>query len=71
MKIKPKQEEALEEIAFNGRDCRIALLTGYGKSLIYQLLPSVCDHLNAENFTESKSIVLVVYPLNAIRGSVT
>ena len=28
MKIKPKQKEALEEIAFNGWDCRIVLPTG-------------------------------------------
>ena len=37
----PKQEEALEKIVLDGQDCLIVLPTGYGKSLIYQLLPSL------------------------------
>ena len=38
--LKPKQKEALQSIVFNGQDCLIVLLTGYGKSLIYQMLLS-------------------------------
>ena len=37
----PKQEEALEKIVLDGQDCFIVLPTGYGKSLIYQLLASL------------------------------
>ena len=37
----PKQEEALEKTVLDGQDCLIVLPTGYGKSLIYQLLPSL------------------------------
>ena len=33
LKLKPKQEEALQAIVLNGRDCLIGLPTGYGKSL--------------------------------------
>ena len=36
-----KQEEALEKIVLDGQDCLIVLPTGYGKSLIYQVLPSL------------------------------
>jgi len=38
--IKPKQLSALESIIEN-RDTLCILPTGYGKSLIYQLIPSV------------------------------
>ena len=37
----PKQEEALEKIVLDGQDCLIVPPTGYGKSLIYQLLASL------------------------------
>ena len=66
LKIKSKQKEALEAIAVNKRDCIIILPTGYGKSLIYQLLPSLCDRLAYGNCTENKSVVIVVSPLNAL-----
>ena len=36
-----KQGEALEKIVLDSQDCVIVLPTGYGKSLIYQLLPSL------------------------------
>ena len=66
LRLKSKQKEALEAIAVNKRDCLIVLPTGYGKSLIYQLLPSLCDHLADEKCAENNSIVIVVSPLNAI-----
>lgn len=37
--FKPKQKAALQNIVLNNQNCLIALLTGYGKSFIYQLLP--------------------------------
>ena len=39
--IEPKQKEALEKIVLDVQYCLIVLPTGYGKSLIYQLLPSL------------------------------
>ena len=39
LKLKQKQKEALQAIVVNGQDCLIVLPTGYGKSLIYQMLP--------------------------------
>ena len=65
--LKPKQKEALQSIVFKGQDCLIVLPTGYGKSLIYQMLPSLFDKISARNLSsKDKSIVIVVSPLNAL-----
>ena len=42
--LKVKQQEALEAFVF-GKDTFVALPTGYGKSIIYALLPSIFDKL--------------------------
>ena len=39
--LKSRKKEALQSIVFKGQDCLIVLPTGYGKSLIYQMLPSL------------------------------
>ena len=65
--LKPKQKEALQSIVFKGQDCLIVLPTGYGKSLIYQMLQSLFDKISARNLSsKDKSIVIVVSPLNAL-----
>ena len=65
--LKPKQKEALRSIVFKGQDCLIVLPTGYGKSLIYQMLQSLFDKISARNLSsKDKSIVIVVSPLNAL-----
>ena len=68
LKLKPKQRESLQEIIVNKRDCLAILPTGYGKSLIYQLLPSIADHMASVNgdTAKNKSIVIVVSPLNTL-----
>ena len=63
--IKPKQKEALQKIVLDGQDCLIVLPTGYGKSLIYQLLPSLFDRVSKDS-SKDKSVVIVVSPLNAL-----
>ncbi|CAH3149130.1 unnamed protein product, partial [Porites evermanni] len=60
--LKPRQKEALQSIVFKGQDCLIVLPTGYGKSLIYQMLPSLARNLSSKD----KSIVIVVSPLNEL-----
>ena len=49
---------------FKGKDTICILPTGYGKSLIYKLLPNVFDFFlsSEENF----SSIIVVSPLNAL-----
>ena len=65
--IKQKQREALEKIVLYGKDSLIVLPTGYGKSLIYQMLPPLFDYyLAADKLKNDKSIVIVICPLNAL-----
>ena len=47
----------------NGEDTFVSLPTGHGKSLIYQLSPSVSKHLG---LLSEVPIVLVISPLNAL-----
>ena len=44
------------------------ILTGYGKSLLFQLLPGICRVLNTMGYTTcpKKAIILVICPLNAL-----
>ena len=42
------------------------LPTGYGKSLIYQLLPLVLDFFTANGSPVRESTVIVTSPLNAL-----
>ena len=71
--LKPKQTKCLDAL-YNRRDTVAVLPTGYGKSLIYQLLPTL---LNERNLYEqrrsdevvlyrSSAVILVVSPLNSL-----
>ncbi|XP_046343725.2 ATP-dependent DNA helicase RecQ-like [Haliotis rufescens] len=59
-KLKDKQEETLKTV-FAGRDCIAVLPTGYGKSLIFQLLPFLL-----QRDRPAPGIVIVVSPLNSL-----
>ena len=71
--LKQKQEEILKIIALKQKDVLVVLPTGYGKSLIYQIIPPLMDYMDSgQRPTQKKSVVLVVSPLNAlIRNQVT
>ena len=56
------QSKALFHV-LNGEDTFVSLSTGHGKSLIYQLAPSVSKHLG---LLSEVPIVLVISPLNAL-----
>lgn len=63
--LKPKQLESLSNI-YDGKDCIVNLPTGFGKSLIFHLLP--CLFRNKLCLKESDSaVVIVVCPLNVIQ----
>ena len=59
--LKPQQKEAVLEFV-QGKDVFVALPTGFGKSVIFGLLPKVFDHLKGSK----GSIVCVVSPLVAL-----
>ena len=56
------QSKALFHV-LNGEDTFVSLPTGHGKSLIYQLAPSVSKHLG---LLSEVPIVLVISPLNVL-----
>ena len=56
------QSKALFHV-LNGEDTFVSLSTGHGKSLIYQLAPSVSKHLG---LLSEVPIVLVISPLDAL-----
>ena len=62
IELKPEQRAALSAVALQKKDCLCILPTGFGKSLIFQLVPFVADSLHQI----SNSCVVVVSPLNAI-----
>ena len=62
LKLKEGQYEALKSVVVEGKDTICVLPTGYGKSLIYQILPYVFDFFSGDD----QSSIIVVSPLNAL-----
>ena len=67
--LKPKQVKCLEAI-YSGRDTIGVLPTGYGKSIIFHLLPGLFfDKINSR-YTKTDSpfhpVIVVVSPLNSL-----
>ena len=64
--LKVKQVICLEAI-YHGRDVVAMLPTGYGKSVICHVLPSLfLDKINYEHGAAAHPVVIVVSPLNAL-----
>lgn len=67
--LKQQQEEAIFQF-IQRRDVFAVLPTGWGKSLIFQLIPTLCLYLHKKGFPyPEKAIVLVVCPLNSLVAS--
>ena len=65
MSLKPEQLSAIDAI-LRGRDTFVSVPTGFGKSLVYQVLPFCADWLTGRVTrisTSSKPVVMVVSPL--------
>ena len=71
--LKEKQMQILRTVIVEKKDVLVVLPTGFGKSLVYQLMAPFADFVETGfRSTENISIVLVVSPLNAlIRDQVT
>jgi superfamily II DNA or RNA helicase len=61
--LKQEQKDAIYSLAIGGRDVLAVLPTGFGKSLIFQLLPFVFDYLTGKSL---KSSAIVISPLNGL-----
>ena len=64
LSLSTHQKGAISEVVKRGKDVFVNLPTGYGKSLIYQALPTVFDALRSS----SGHIVVVVSPLISLVG---
>lgn len=58
--LKPEQQKAIQSFV-EGNDVFVSLPTGYGKSMVYGLLPGIFSHIRGNN-----SVVLVVSPLTGL-----
>ena len=69
LELKPVQEEAMLHFV-KREDVFTVLPTGCGKSLIFQLMPKVCEYLHDRGFEYPKAAILVVVcPLSALIDS--
>ena len=68
LEIKEHQYEAIKSVVVQGKDTVCVLPTGYGKSLIFQILPFVLDYYLSGGATAtshiSTSSVIAISPLN-------
>ena len=64
LSLKEAQYEALKNVVFDRRDTMCVLPTGYGKSLIYQLLSCTFDYFLSSDIGNSS--IIVVSLLNAL-----
>ena len=63
--LKPKHVLCLQ-VMHNDRDTVAILPTGYGKSLLYQLLPPLLSKRIGTKSDVEKAVVLVISPLNSL-----
>ncbi|CAB3995714.1 ATP-dependent DNA helicase Q1 [Paramuricea clavata] len=66
--LKPEQQECIRRLIYCGEDVLAVLSTGFGKSLVYQLLQTVYQNLHLLEMGEMKHfMIVVVSPLEYIR----
>ena len=65
--LSPEQMDGIVNF-ISRKDVLAVLPTGFGKSLLFQLIPGLCAELNKMGFSEypKKPVVIVVCPLNAL-----
>ena len=63
--LKDLQRKCVVAIA-SGKDVMAILPTGYGKSIIFQILPYLFSCINNIPFNQTSKIILVISPLNSL-----
>ncbi|CAH3124769.1 unnamed protein product, partial [Porites lobata] len=67
LELKREQFEAIRAVCVERKDVLAVLPTGFGKSLIYQILPAIFDFLRSRGDKQDEnSVVIVVSPLNTL-----
>ena len=67
--LKQAQRHAIYQTVSEGKDVLAVLPTGFGKSLVYQILAPIFDYLNCGMEPDDKqksSLVIIVSPLHAL-----
>ena len=65
--LRLEQYDAIRSIVLDRKDVLAVLPTGFGKSLIYQVLPAIFDFIQCGcEPTKEESVIIVVSPLNAL-----
>ncbi len=65
--LKEEQIECVRRVICFREDVLAVLPTGFGKSVIYQIIPKVLECLRSESVATRKFVVCVVSPLQYIR----
>ena len=60
--LKRQQKEAIKFV-WEGKDVFVLLPTGFGKSIIYEILPFLFDHKLGRVESRARSLVIIVSPL--------
>ena len=60
--LKAQQKEAVKHV-WDGKDMFVLLPTGFGKSIIYEVLPFLFDHKLGSVHGKTKSLVIIASPL--------
>ncbi|OWF47294.1 hypothetical protein KP79_PYT08383 [Mizuhopecten yessoensis] len=67
-RLKEKQKECFEYFLESRGDLLVSLPVGYGKSVIFHLLPQLlCEHPPPSQRPKTYPVVLVISPLNIIQ----
>lgn len=67
VELRKEQYDAIRGVSFDKKDVLAVLLTGFGKSLIYQVLPPIFNFVRRGCEPEQEdSVVIVISPLNAL-----
>ena len=56
--LKPKQVEAITTFV-SGKDTFVSLPTGYGKSVVFAILPLLFDFMLGKSFTSECHLILI------------